>query len=171
MQKPEETWVQSLGQEDPLEKAMATYSSILAWGIPWSPLALFILMLPNTHLTTHSRMSGSRLVTTPSWLSGPWRPFLYSSSVYSCQAGRGITPISASRKCPGCPVVKTPHFHFLISHPKRWCCESASLNIPANLENSAVATGLEKVSFHFNLKRRAMPKNVQTTAQLNSLTH
>ena len=34
MQKPEETWVQSLGQEDPLEKAMATYSSILAWGIP-----------------------------------------------------------------------------------------------------------------------------------------
>ena len=56
-------------------------------------------------------MSGSRWVITPSWLSGPWRPFLYSSSVYSCQAGRGITPISASRKCPGCPVVKTPHFH------------------------------------------------------------
>ena len=30
-----ETWVQSLGQEDPLEKEMATHSSILAWGIPW----------------------------------------------------------------------------------------------------------------------------------------
>ena len=30
-----ETWVQSLGQEDPLEKEMATYSSILAWRIPW----------------------------------------------------------------------------------------------------------------------------------------
>ena len=29
-----ETWVQSLGQEDPLEKGMATYSSILAWRIP-----------------------------------------------------------------------------------------------------------------------------------------
>ena len=28
------TWVQSLGQEDPLEKGMATYSSILAWRIP-----------------------------------------------------------------------------------------------------------------------------------------
>ena len=28
------TWVQSLGQEDPLEKEMATYSSILAWEIP-----------------------------------------------------------------------------------------------------------------------------------------
>ena len=32
-------------------------------------------------------------------------------------------------------------------HSKRWCCESAALNMPANLENSAVATGLEKVSF------------------------
>ena len=30
-----ETWVQSLGQEDPLEKQMAPHSSILAWRIPW----------------------------------------------------------------------------------------------------------------------------------------
>ena len=30
----QETWVQSLGQEDPLEKEMATHSSILAWRIP-----------------------------------------------------------------------------------------------------------------------------------------
>ena len=30
------TWVQSLGQEDPLEKEMATHSSILAWRIPWT---------------------------------------------------------------------------------------------------------------------------------------
>ena len=30
----EETWVQSLGQEDPLEKGMATHFSILAWKIP-----------------------------------------------------------------------------------------------------------------------------------------
>ena len=36
----------------------------------------------------------------------------------------------------------------------RWCCESATLNMPANLENSAVATGLEKVSFHSNPKER-----------------
>ena len=32
----QETWVRSLGQEDPLEKSMATHSSILAWRIPWS---------------------------------------------------------------------------------------------------------------------------------------
>ena len=32
----QETWVQSLGQEDPLEKGMATHSSILAWRMPWT---------------------------------------------------------------------------------------------------------------------------------------
>ena len=32
----QETWVQSLGWEDPLEKGMATHSSILAWRIPWT---------------------------------------------------------------------------------------------------------------------------------------
>ena len=32
----QETWVQSLGQEDPLEKEMATHFSILAWRIPWT---------------------------------------------------------------------------------------------------------------------------------------
>ena len=32
----QENWVQSLGQEDPLEKGMATHSSILAWRIPWT---------------------------------------------------------------------------------------------------------------------------------------
>ena len=31
-----ETWVQSLGREDPLEKELATHSSILAWRIPWT---------------------------------------------------------------------------------------------------------------------------------------
>ena len=32
----QETWVQSLGQEDTLEKDMATHSSILAWELPWA---------------------------------------------------------------------------------------------------------------------------------------
>ena len=31
-----ETWVRSLGREDPLEKEMGTHSSILAWRIPWT---------------------------------------------------------------------------------------------------------------------------------------
>ena len=41
-----------------------------------------------------------------------------------------------------------------ISNPKRWCSESAELNILANLENLTVAAGMEKVSFHLNTKER-----------------
>jgi len=39
MQETQETWVRVLGQEDPLEDEMATYSSILAWRIPWTEKA------------------------------------------------------------------------------------------------------------------------------------
>ena len=53
-------------------------------GIPSPPLSLFVVMLPKAHLPSHSNMSGSRWVITPSWLSGSWRSFLYSSSVYFC---------------------------------------------------------------------------------------
>ena len=36
MEEMQETWVQSLGQEDPLEKKMATHSSTFAWKISWT---------------------------------------------------------------------------------------------------------------------------------------
>ena len=36
MQEPQETWVRSLGQEDPLEEGMAIHFSILAWRVPWT---------------------------------------------------------------------------------------------------------------------------------------
>ena len=65
-----------------------TASSFRIWnsstGIPSPQLALFVVIFPKAHLTSHSRMSGSRSVITPSWLSGSWRYFLYSFSVYSC---------------------------------------------------------------------------------------
>ena len=62
-----------------IECSTFTASSLRIWnsstGIPSLPLALFIMMLPKAHLTSHSRMSGSRLVITPSWLSASWRSF------------------------------------------------------------------------------------------------
>ena len=71
-----------------IECSTFTVSSFWIWnsstGIPSPPLALFVVMLPKVHLTSHSRMSGYRWVIIPSWLSWSWRPFLYSSSVYSC---------------------------------------------------------------------------------------
>ena len=70
-----------------IECSTFTASSFRIWnsstGIPSPPLALFIVMLPKAHLTSHSRLSGSRWVITPFWLSGSWRSFLYSSSVDS----------------------------------------------------------------------------------------
>ena len=63
-------------------------SSFRIWNsstrIPSPPLALFVMMLSKAHLTSHSRMPGSRWVITPSWLSASWRSFMYSPSVYSC---------------------------------------------------------------------------------------
>ena len=71
-----------------IECSTFTASSFRIWKcsteIPSHPLALFVVMLPKAHLTSHSRMSGSRWVVPPSWWSGLWRSFWYSSSVYSC---------------------------------------------------------------------------------------
>ena len=71
-----------------IECSTFTASSFRIWNssteIPSHPLAFFIVMLPKAHLTSHSRMCGTRWVITPSWLSGSLRYFLYSSSVYFC---------------------------------------------------------------------------------------
>ena len=61
----------------------------------------------------------------------------------------------------GMPVV-------LFQNPERWCCESAALNMPADFENSAVATGLEKVSFHSNPKERQCQRMLKL---LHNCTH
>ena len=65
-----------------------TVSTFSIWNssaqIPSPSLALFVVMLPKAHLTSHSRTSGSRWVITSLWLSGSWRSFFYSSSVFSC---------------------------------------------------------------------------------------
>ena len=71
-----------------IECSTFTASSFRTWNssarIPSPPLALLIVMLPKAHLTSDSRVSDSRWVITPLWLSGSLRSFLYSSSVYSC---------------------------------------------------------------------------------------
>ena len=84
-----------------IECSTFTASSFRIWnsstGIPSPPLALFIVMLPKAHLTAHSRMSGSRWVITPSWLSGSWRSFLSSSTAYSCHL---LTSSASLRSVP-----------------------------------------------------------------------
>ena len=64
-----------------IEYRTLTASSFRIWNssaeIPSHPLAFFIVMFSKARLTLHSRMSGSRWLITPLWLSGSLRPFLY----------------------------------------------------------------------------------------------
>ena len=76
-------------------------------GIPSLPLAVFVVMFPKTHLTLHSRMSYSRWVITPPWLSESFRSFLYSFSVYSCHF---FLISSASVQYHFCPLL-CPSLH------------------------------------------------------------
>ena len=55
-----------------------------------------------------------------------------------------------------------------ISNLERWCCGSTAVNMSANLENSAMATGLEKVSFHSNPKERQCKRMLKL---LHNYTH
>ena len=68
-----------------IECSTFTASSFRVWNSSAGiPLASFVVMLSKAHLSSHPKMSGSRWVITPSWLSGSWRSFLYNYSVYSC---------------------------------------------------------------------------------------
>ena len=53
---------------------------------------------------------------------------------------------------------------------ERWCCESATLNMPANLENLAVATGLEKVTF-FTIPKKGNAKECSNYHTIPLISH
>ena len=59
----------------------------------------------------------------------------------------------------------------LFHNPERRCCESTVLNMPENLENSAVATGLEKASFHSNPKETQCQRMLKLPHNCTHLTH
>ena len=54
---------------------------------------------------------------------------------------------------------------------ERWCCEDAALHMPVNLENSAVTTGLEKVSFHSNPRKRQSTKECSDYHTIVLISH
>ena len=66
--------------------------------------------------------------------------------ILECKVKWALGSITTN-KASGCDGISA-----VISSPKRWCCQSAALNMPANFENSAVPIGLEKVNFHSNPK-------------------
>ena len=56
-----------------------------------------------------------------------------------------------------------------ISNPKRWCCESTVLTMSANLENSTLATGLEKISFHSSPKQRQCQRMLKLISHVSKV--
>ena len=64
-------------------------------------------------------------------------------------------------------LVEAMEFSWAVSNPKRWCCESAAFNKPANLENSS-GCGTGKNQFSFQSQGKAMTKIAQTTTWLHS---
>ena len=132
-----------------IECSTFTASSFRIWnsstGIPLPQLALFVVMLPKAHLTSHSHMSGSRWVITPSWLFGSWRSFLYSSSVYYCH----LFLISYSS------VMSIPFLSF-IEPIFAWNVPLVSLIF---LKRSLVFSILlfSSISFHWSLRKAFLP--------------
>ena len=116
-------------------------------GIPSPPLALFLAMLPKAHLTLYSKISGSRWVITPSWLSGSWRSFLYSSSVCSCYHLLDTTLSSAS-------VRSIPFLSFILLI-FAWNIRLVSVVI---LQRSLVLPTLSfsSISLHYSLKKASL---------------
>ena len=85
MQEMQETHVHSLGWEDPLEESMATHSSILAWGIPWTEELRRLLSMGRPRLKQLRRQDVCLGVFSPTMtLLSPllshtslWNTFLY----------------------------------------------------------------------------------------------
>ena len=153
-------WLVYISLSPHWEKAMAPPSSTLALKIPrteesgrlqsmgslsWTPLSdfTFTFHFPalKKEMATHSSVLAWRIPGTGEPGGLP--------SMGSQRVGHNWSDLAAASP------------YWAISNLKRWCCESAALYMPANLEISAVATGLEKVSFHSNPKERQcqrMPK-------------
>ena len=139
-----------------IEWSTFTASSFRIWnsstGIPSPLLALFVVMLSKAHLTSHSRMSGSRWMITPSWLSWSWRSFLYSSSVYSCHL---FLMSSAS-------VRSLPFLSFIVLYSVLYCPIFA-WNVPLVslifLKRSLVFPILlfSSISLHWSLRKTISP--------------
>ena len=78
----QETWVWSLGQEDPLEKEMATQSSILAWRIPWTEEPGGLRSMGSTEHACISSQQGSHFMLRSRRQKGGWKGW---------SGGRGIS--------------------------------------------------------------------------------
>ena len=86
--------------------------------------------------------------------------------ILECEVKRALESITTN-KASGGDGIPVKLFQIL----KDGSVKSTALNMPANLQNSAVATGLEKVSFHFNPKGRQCQRMLKLPHNCTHLTH
>ena len=86
--------------------------------------------------------------------------------ILECEVKWALESITTN-KASGSDGIPVELFQILKDDPES---ESAALNMPANLENSAVATGLEKVSFHSNPKERQCQRMLKLPHNCTHLT-
>ena len=159
-----------------VEKAMAPHSSTLAWKIPWMEepgglQSLGSLRVRHDWETSLSLFMHWRRKWQPTPVFLPENPrdgrAWWAAEYGVAQSRTRLKRLSSSSSSTGSDGIPVELFQIL----KRRCCESATFNMPANLENSAVATGLEKVSFHSNPKERQCQRMLKLPHNCTHLTH
>ena len=89
VQETQETWVQSLGWEDPLEEKMATHSSILAWRIPWTEEPDWLQSIGSQSQSRLSDLAHAFLICGSSfWPWGPWLQLRWQRILLQCRRPR-----------------------------------------------------------------------------------
>ena len=133
--------------------------AMLSKSLIWFFLLMDGVVFPLCNLAWGETMVGATAVKTTSFKRAYVRTVAFSAP----------DPMPATADPHVCWTLRNSSW--VISNPKRWCCESAALNMPANLENSAVATGLEKVNFQSNPKERQCPQIFKLPHNCTHLTH
>ena len=114
-----ETWVQSLGQEDPLEEGMATYSSILAWRIPWTEepgrlQTMGLQRVRHDRVTQHTARFGHPRVS-PVHPGSPGRLFSSGLLCLLCSVRNVLKFILKYMNISSFPLVAKDFFFFFVN--------------------------------------------------------
>ena len=130
----QETWVQSLNQEDPLEEETATHSSILAWEIPWmeepSGLQSMLLQESQTQLSDSTSMTISTKM--PPQLDSSAAVSLYSWRPHSSLPSRDLSSITTGVSKATSQGGDTCYSKKEVSSPDALLCVKNGMHCPSH---------------------------------------
>ena len=118
----QETLVWSMGQEDPLEKEMATHSSIIAWRIPWTEEPGGLQSMGSQRVRNNWKTN--TFTFSAGWSVGNREPCWVFNGVWTYSL-RSMSPHDSA--VPLVPDTLPPYHHH---HLSCWCCSSGRLGVP-----------------------------------------